>query len=355
VALGFAYVGAGFMAQKVHIPNFLALPGVRFLGVAEVRPRLRERVAARFGFPKAYRSHLEIAEDREVDAVGVSAGFAQQGEIARDLLRAGKHVFMEKPMAVSVEQAEAILAAAREGRARLMVAYMKRYDEGNRLAREAVRAWRASGEVGRVTFARAHGFCGDWVNNLETPMETTDEPYPPGPRIRPAWLPEAYLDRYLGYLQQYTHNVNLLRFLLDGAEVGVRAVDLDEDGLRGVAVLEVAGVRATLESGAVQYHGWDEHTHVYFERGWVRVDSPPLMVRNQPARVEVYDGRRRERREIAPPWTWAYRREAEAFVRCLETDQPFDSDGEDALHDVRAFEAIYRAWLTARGALAPGT
>ena len=39
----------------------------------------------------------------EIEAVAVSAGFAVQGDIARDLLLAGKHVFMEKPMAVSVE------------------------------------------------------------------------------------------------------------------------------------------------------------------------------------------------------------------------------------------------------------
>ena len=44
------------------------------------------------------------------EAIAVSAGFMVQGEIARDALLAGKHVFMEKPMAVSVEQADEILA-----------------------------------------------------------------------------------------------------------------------------------------------------------------------------------------------------------------------------------------------------
>jgi predicted dehydrogenase len=354
VPLRLAYVGCGFMAQKVHLPNFLSLPDVQVVGLAEVRPRLAEKVARRLGIPKVYRSHAEVAADPAVDAVAVSAAFAQQGEIAADLLRAGKHVFMEKPMAVSVEQAERILEAARQGGARLMVAYMKRYDDGNRLGREVVAAWRQSGEMGRITYVRAHGFCGDWVNNLETPMDTTDEPYPPAPAIRPAWLPETYAARYLGYLQQYTHNLNLVRWLLGsgpGEAVGVRAVDLDEDGLRGVAVLEISGVRVVLESGSIQYHAWDEHTQVFFERGWVRLSSPPLMVRNQPAGVEIYDGRRRERRELAGPWTWAYRREAEEFVRRLQSGEPFESSGEDTLQDVAAFEAIYRHWLTAKGVL----
>ena len=58
---------------------------------------------------KVYSSHLELAADAEIDAVAVSANYAQQGEIAADLLKAGKHVFVEKPMAVSVLQGEKIL------------------------------------------------------------------------------------------------------------------------------------------------------------------------------------------------------------------------------------------------------
>ena len=51
---------------------------------------------------KLYRHHLEMTEDREIDAFAVSAAFGVQGEIAKDLLRTGRPVFMEKPMAVSV-------------------------------------------------------------------------------------------------------------------------------------------------------------------------------------------------------------------------------------------------------------
>ena len=100
MSLRFAYVGCGFMAQKVHIPNFRRMSGVDLVGLAEVRPRLAEKVAARFGIPRVYRSHEEVALDPDVAAVGVSAAFSQQAEIAADLLAAGKHVFMEKPMAV---------------------------------------------------------------------------------------------------------------------------------------------------------------------------------------------------------------------------------------------------------------
>src|SRR5918997_1604774 len=65
-------------------------------------------------------------------------------------------------------------------------------------------------------------------------------------------LPQGRVNSYLGYLQQYTHNVNLLRWLLDaGDNVRVRAVDLNEDGYTGIVVLDLAGTRATLETGSI--------------------------------------------------------------------------------------------------------
>jgi predicted dehydrogenase len=151
----FGYVGCGFVGQTIHIPNFAALPNCKFLALAEV--------AARYGIPRVYRSHEELAADPEIEAVGVSGPYSLQGKIAEDLLRAGKHVFMEKPMAVSVRRAESLLEAVQSGPGRLMVGYMKRYDSGNLLLKKHLDAWKASGECGRILYARNHGFGGNWL------------------------------------------------------------------------------------------------------------------------------------------------------------------------------------------------
>jgi predicted dehydrogenase len=90
----------------------------------------REQIRGRKSLLKPSRV-LELAAGAEIDAVAVSASYALQGEIAVDLLKAGKHVFMEKPMAVSVSQGEKILNAAEQGNARLMIAFMKQFDPGN--------------------------------------------------------------------------------------------------------------------------------------------------------------------------------------------------------------------------------
>ena len=236
------YVGAGFMAQKVHLPNFTNLPGCQVIALAEARPKLGEMVAKRFGIPKLYRHHSELIADPEVDAVAVSAHFAAQGEIARDALLAGKPVFMEKPMAVSVEQAERILEASRKTGAPLMVAYMKRYDAGYELAKEYVAKFRQSGELGRITLVRIHYFDGDWICGLDTPFVSTDEPIPQPPFIKPAWLPDEHVQRYIGFIQQYVHAFNFVRWLLDaGDDAKVVWVDLDGDGYTGVVVLRLLG------------------------------------------------------------------------------------------------------------------
>ena len=349
--LGFAYVGCGFMAQGVHIPNFADTPGVDLVALAEMRPQLGAKVQRRWGFRKLCRSHRELAEDPEVEAVGVSAGFGEQPAIARDLLRAGKHVFMEKPMALSVAEAEEMLDAARASGARLMVAYMKRYDAGNETAKRVIDRFRADEAMGRLLFARNHGFCGrDWAAGFDGRIETTDEPRPAQPPFRcPDWLPEEMHRPYVWYLQQYAHNVNLLRWFLEvGDKVEVTAAELDQDGYTGVVVFEMNGVRAVLESGNTSHHGWDENTQVYFADGWVKVTSPALLLKNVPASVEVY--RAGNVQEVSqplpdPPYTWSYRREAQHFVECLRTGQPFRSSGEDTLTDVRVFEEVYRVWL----------
>ena len=349
------YVGCGFMAQAVHLPNFSALPGCELIALAEVRGELGKRVQAQVGIPRLYPDHQALLADPDVEAVGVSAGYTIQAQIALDALRAGKHVFMEKPMAVSVAQADAMLAAAKQTGKQLMVGYMKRYDAGNELVKAKIDAFRSSGELGPITFVRNHGFCGDWVAGIKARVLTTDEPKPETPAAGPDWLPPEFLGQYLGYLQQYTHNVNLLRWFLDaGEDVTLRVVDLNEDGRTGVVIFDLGGIRAVLETGAISHYRWDEHTQVYFRHGWVKTGAPPLLLKETPAEVEVYragDEQTFSQHIPRPAWTWSYRREAEHFIDCLQTGAPLRSSGQDTRTDVRLFEEIFRAHLTQRGVL----
>jgi predicted dehydrogenase len=168
-------------------------------------------------------------------------------------------------------------------------------------------------------------------------------------------MPQEYVEGYLGYLQQYTHNLNLLRWFLDGnaSNCRVRTVDL-RDGYSGIVSLEINGVQAVLESGSISYWGWEEHTTVYFRDGWVRVDAPALLHKDQPAAVEIYRGGKQQTYERPlgqPVWSWSYQREAEHFIEQVRAGQPFHSSAEDTLADVKLFEEISRAYLHGQGVL----
>ena len=346
----FAYVGCGFVGQRIHIPNFASLPDCRFIALAEARPELGAAVARRYGIEKVYASHHDIANDSEIEAVGVSAPYALQGSIAEDLLRAGKHVFMEKPMAVSLRRAQSIIEAEKTSGARLMVGYMKRYDPGNLLLKKHLDRWKSSGEAGQLILARNHGFGGNWLYGQDpnVPFETSSATPPPAPDECPEWLPAEHKNSYLGYLQQWTHNINLLRFFL-GGKAQVKFVDLNEDGMTGAVVFEIGGQRAILESAYTQFHGWEEHTQIYFEGGWLRTQAPPLMQKETSATVEIYRAGNKERapqliQEYAPAG-WSYREEAKHFLAYVQSGEPFNSSAQDTLNDVQIFEEIYKQFL----------
>jgi predicted dehydrogenase len=353
--LRLGYVGCGYMAQKVHLPNLTSIPDCSVLALAELRPTLGRAVQERFRIPRLYPDHAALLADPDIEAIAVSADYMVQGQIARDALLAGKDVFMEKPMAVSLAQADGILEAERRSGRRVMVGYMKRHDAGNELVKREVDAFRQSGELGPLTLVRNHGFCGDWTAGLDTPMDTVPGPKPTVPAAGPAWLPEEFLGQYLALLQQYTHNVNLMRWFLGaGDDAEVRAVDLDADGYTGVVVLGLGGVRAVLETGRLSHYRWDEHTQVYFRDGWVHTWAPPLLLRQMPAEVEIYragDVQTFTRPVAEPAWSWSYKREAEFFVRAVRSGEPFRATAADTRTDVRLFEEIYRAHLEARGVL----
>ena len=153
VRLGF--VGCGYMGQLAHLVNFVALDGCEVMTLAEARPQLRELVAHKHHIERTVDSHLALAEADDIDAVVAITHESLNERIVCDLLAAGKSVMTEKPMTTSVESARRMVDAA-VGGAMHMVGYMKRCDDGVRLARRMIEGFLQSGELGEMTFARAH-------------------------------------------------------------------------------------------------------------------------------------------------------------------------------------------------------
>ena len=101
-----------------------------------------------------------------------------------------------------------------------------------------------------------------------------------------------------------------------------------------------------LETGRTSNRGWDEVTEFFFADGRLTLRTPPALLKNVPASIELY--RAGTVQEIIAPqinWTWAFRRQAEAFVNAVLDGSPLLIGGDEALEELRFIEQIWRTAL----------
>ncbi|HMR50335.1 MAG TPA: Gfo/Idh/MocA family oxidoreductase [Arachnia sp.] len=170
--LSVAVIGAG-MAGRSHANGYRqantihggGLPPIRLAAIADVNLELAQEVAHRYGFEKAVGSWQEVAEDPTIDVVSVVVGNSLHREVVEALLAAGKHVLCEKPLAASLEDAEAMVAAAANATTVAATAYSFRRNP----AIEAIRAHLADGTLGTPALVEAH-YLADYACDPEGPM-----------------------------------------------------------------------------------------------------------------------------------------------------------------------------------------
>src|SRR6266511_586856 len=118
-------VGVGVMGSN-HARVFADLPGVKLVGVADPDGKQRDFVSRALGCPAFSGVEPLLAEG--VDAVTIAAPTHRHRELALCCIQRGLHVLVEKPIAPSVEEGRAIIAAARHARVALMVGHVERFN-----------------------------------------------------------------------------------------------------------------------------------------------------------------------------------------------------------------------------------
>jgi len=331
------------VGQVGHLANYLDLAGCRVIALSELRPELGRLAAARFGVKKLYGSHRDLLADHEVEAVVVVTRPHAHGPIVLDALEAGRHVLSEKPMAHTVEQAMRLVQAAESRQLCYSVGFMKRHDAGAQHAKAMLDGLRASGELGRIVLMRVYCFGGEFRCGTSD-FVMTDEVRPDGLSTWPSapdWIPRASVSDYASFLNVFIHDLNILRFLA-GSEPQVRAVDFKRRNGRFV-MLDFGEFPAVLEMAEIASADWEEGVEVLFERGRLTLQFPSPMLRNTPARVELTRaGRTNETLAPRSPWSWAFKRQAEAFIADIVGGTEPLASGRDAVEDLRLAEAIWR-------------
>ena len=135
-APGVGLVGAGAFASGVLIPAFKQAGFERFVAVASASGLSARRMAERAGFEKAVSGADAVIEDPDVDVVVIATPHDTHATFAARALRAGKHVFCEKPLVLTMDELDDVEAAWRESGRVLFVGFNRRYSEPVNLVRE---------------------------------------------------------------------------------------------------------------------------------------------------------------------------------------------------------------------------
>lgn len=343
-------VGAGFIGQLAHLMNFIEVTNCKVQALAEYKPLLRQKVAARYNIPQTYATHLELLQDADVDAVVVVTPRPFTGPTVLDCLKAGKHVLSEKPMVGSSEQAEILLKAAKENKVRYAVGYMKRFDEGVEAAKKALDEIMQTGSLGMILSVHAICYMGNSYCNPYGHIITDEKADYDlnGWNIAPEWLPAEYHQRFGAYLNTYSHVTNLLRYLFD-ATPSVEFVNMTDHGGQ-LAVLGFDNFLATFETGKMSHQGWSEEVRITFSDGEILLSLPPALLRNVPASLEIYRaGAVQEKIRPCVNWSWAFRRQAESFVSDILGKKQMLNSAEEAYQEVLLTEKIWRCELQRLG------
>ena len=149
-------IGCGKIAQLRHLPEYSTNPNAKLVGYYDKNIDRAGKMAEKYG-GKVYETYFELLNDPEIDAVSVCVENRNHAEITNAALYAGKHVLVEKPMAVTLAECESMVAAAEFNGKYLMVGHNMRFDPVHRRAKELLK----NGVIGDViTFRTTIGNAG---------------------------------------------------------------------------------------------------------------------------------------------------------------------------------------------------
>ena len=144
-------IGLGWFGE-IHAETLSAMPGIRLEALCTRRPAHWRTSPTRFPHvAKRYTNYHDLLADSAIDVVGITTHVNDHRQIAIDALRAGKHVFLEKPMATTAAECDKILEAARAAPGFLMVGHICRFDPRVALAKAAI----DEGRIGKIVSMHA--------------------------------------------------------------------------------------------------------------------------------------------------------------------------------------------------------
>ena len=328
MAIKVGIIGCGKIAQVRHIPEYAANPHAEVYGFYDINLARAQALAAQYG-GKAYASYEELLADPAIEAVSVCAANHVHAEITIAALKAGKHVLCEKPMAVTLAECEAMVAAAEESGKYLMIGQNQRLAKAHAKAKELIE----QGAIGKVlTFRTIFGHGGPETWSVDPGKNT--------------WFFDKTKAAMGAMADLGIHKTDMIQYVLGSKIVKTQAVltTLDKrdatGGLIGVDDNAICiyqmenGVIGTMTASWTYYAAEDNTTVIYGTKGELRLyDDPKYSVQQINA-----DGTRIDYQidQIQTNDNQTASGIIDLFVECLAEGKEPEISGANVLHAMKA-------------------
>ena len=330
-----AICGCGSIAELRHAPEFAGNPDVKLAGFYDPVTARADGLASRFG-GAVYPSAEALLTDPSVDAVSLCTTNVYHCRYALLAFEHGKHVLCEKPMAVTVEEGESMVRAAKQAGKKLMIAENQRLAPAHTKAREII----ASGGIGKVlSFRTIFGHRGPEYWAVD--------------KNRSTWFFDRGQAQFGSVGDIGIHKINVMRWLLGDEVEEVQAVLLTLDkrdaagqpiGVddNGAALLKFRnGVLGVLVTSWTYYGDEDVSTVLFGTEGVLRIYDDPSF----PVTVTTRSGEKAFYKLGGIPTNEVQFKTGiiDKFVECIVNDSAPFITGEDGLEDLKVVVAIAKA------------
>ncbi len=148
--INFGVISCSIMSQ-LHMKAVVDNVHTRLVAVCDIDEELMNETAEKFGVAKTYRDYHDLVNDPEIDAVIIVTPDQTHREMTVAALEAGKHVLCEKPMALTMDDCRAMIAAAEKSSTKTMIGQICRYTPGFVAAKKLIER----GEIGELFFVES--------------------------------------------------------------------------------------------------------------------------------------------------------------------------------------------------------
>ncbi|MDT7828815.1 Gfo/Idh/MocA family oxidoreductase [Pricia sp. S334] len=231
-----AIIGAGFIAHY-HARALKATPNVQIAAVVARKKERAQKFAIEYGIEHTFTDTLKVAGNDSIDAVIICTPNQFHAPYAIEFLKNGKHVFLEKPMAINAAEGRQIEKTAKQYNRLVMVGHMWRFDTDVNYIKETI----ASGKLGKIFKTKGYGIHENW-----------------GPS---GWFAKKELAGGGALADMGVHAVDAVRYLLGDprplkvyARIATHFGDYDVDDTGIMVITWDNGTESIIESGWWQPH-----------------------------------------------------------------------------------------------------